>query len=99
MADGFERLLRRNMGKKEHGSEGGGFALLEAAAAASARQNGGRETSYPAQQQQPGQAHQEYPRAPEIYTSSSQTTTPNLLHPQHSTASPTTFPPSGPQQQ
>ena len=93
MADGFERLLRRNMGKGENGV---GFASMDAAAAFAGKQNGAREAAHAAQQQ-PGQRQgQDYPR-PEGFASS-QTNTPSLLPPQHATQSPTPFTPTGTQQ-
>ncbi|OCT51378.1 Transcriptional activator of protease prtT [Cladophialophora carrionii] len=99
MADGFERLLKRNMGRPgENGvgaGAGAGYGSLDATAAG-LRQNGGRDTPYSAQH--PGHAQtagRDYSRPPEIYASSSQTNTPNLLHPQQTTASPTGFTPTG----
>jgi hypothetical protein len=94
MADGFERLLKRNMGKPgENGA--GGYASLDATAAGRG-QNGERGTPYSAQHAGHAQAAgQDYARPPEIYASSSQTNTPSLLHPQHTTTSPTPFTPTG----
>lgn len=91
MADGFERLLRRNMGKGENGT---GYASMDAAAAA--RHNGGRDTPY-AGLPQPGQG-QDYQRQPELYATSSRTDTPSLLPPPHTTQSPTPYTPTGGQQ-
>ncbi|KIW95565.1 uncharacterized protein Z519_04150 [Cladophialophora bantiana CBS 173.52] len=104
MADGFERLLRRNLvgnnGQlgKGLGAENGtpGYASLDATAALGGRQNGGRETPYA---QHPGQVQgQSYQQHAELYAPSSQTNTPSLLPPQHTTTSPTPFTPTQQQQ-
>ncbi|OAL32569.1 hypothetical protein AYO20_07879 [Fonsecaea nubica] len=107
MADGFERLLRRNLvggnGQlgRPAGAENGtpGYGSLDAAAAVmGSRQNGGRDTPYAQQHpgQVPGQSYANQP--PDLYVSS-QTTTPTLLPPQHTTTSPTPFTPTGGAQQ
>jgi hypothetical protein len=94
MADGFERLLRRNMKNGENGNAAskGGYASLDAAVAA--RQNGGADGSYAPQAQASQHQGQDYSSRPpaEIYPSSSHSNTPSLLHPH---ASPTPYTPTG----
>jgi hypothetical protein len=90
MADGFERLLRRNMnGKAENGYVAGSGGLASLGAAAELRSNSAARPYTPTNQDfssasQPG---------PTLFASSSQTNTPNLLHP--TTSSPTPYPPNG----
>ncbi|KIY01032.1 uncharacterized protein Z520_03698 [Fonsecaea multimorphosa CBS 102226] len=96
MADGFERLLRRNLVGNDQlsraaGAENGvaGYASLDAAAAMGARQNG---RSYAGHVQ--GQSSYANQHPSDLYASS-QTNTPSLLPQQHTTASPTPFTPTG----
>lgn len=101
MADGFERLLRRNMGKGgENGTSAPGYTNLDAPAmGAERRQNGAHYPSTAAGQHadQPQGSHDySHARQPDLYTTTPSTqSVPSILHPQQPIASPTSFTPSG----